>query len=312
MGLTKGVRFFIIYGIFSSLEHIIEIQADTLPTPTECGKVDLSTRIFGGVQTHVDEFPWSTMLIYENKVNGDVGFACGGALINHYHILTAAHCTQSEIMAKQNLVLSKVRLGEWNTESEIDCEMYENDDVLCSPGFRDYAIQEKIVHPQYDNRTQANDIALLRLAQEVEYTNFISPICLPLQADAVQKLYENVAAEVAGWGQTETALYSKVKLKTTVTVKNLEQCKNHNMPQRVKNRIGGNQLCAMGIGTDACHGDSGGPLMLQDMQNGKNAYYVIGVISFGFDKKTCAVDGYASIYTRLGPYIGWIKEQTQK
>lgn len=62
-------------------------------------------RIIGGVLAATGEFPHFAALAYRNKETGTVSFNCGGALISHRHVLTAAHCFKT----KDSLVY--VRLG---------------------------------------------------------------------------------------------------------------------------------------------------------------------------------------------------------
>lgn len=52
---------------------------------------------------------------------------------------------------------------------------------------------------------------------------------------------------------------------------------------------------------DACVGDSGGPLMIQ--QNG--VYRQIGIVSQG---EGCAIPGKYGIYTRVSSYANWIQQ----
>lgn len=46
------------------------------------------SRIVGGDEAGVDEFPWMAKLIYFKR------FYCGGMLINDRYVLTAAHCVK--------------------------------------------------------------------------------------------------------------------------------------------------------------------------------------------------------------------------
>lgn len=65
----------------------------------------IGDRIIGGVLAEAGEFPHFAALAYRNKETGGISFNCGGALISHRHVLTAAHCFKT----KDNLVY--VRLG---------------------------------------------------------------------------------------------------------------------------------------------------------------------------------------------------------
>ena len=52
----------------------------------------LKLRIVGGIETEVNEFPWTVGLYTHYRCKGLP--VCGGSLISTQHILTAAHCIQ--------------------------------------------------------------------------------------------------------------------------------------------------------------------------------------------------------------------------
>lgn len=83
-------------------------------------------------------------------------------------------------MRKDNYTLFKVRLGEWDTRTNPDCEHFV-DEKVCSDGHKDVAIEQSIPHPEYKRSSfkKLHDIALIRLAEEILFTKFIKPICLP-------------------------------------------------------------------------------------------------------------------------------------
>merc|ERR1719394_2220332 len=54
-----------------------------------CGQVNRGTRIVGGQETEVNEYPWQVGLVSSSGRSP----WCGGSLISNKHILTAAHCT---------------------------------------------------------------------------------------------------------------------------------------------------------------------------------------------------------------------------
>lgn len=95
---------------------------------------------------------------------------------------------------------SSVRLGEWDTSTDIDCEEDE-----CAAAPIDVPVEERISHENYNpnSKTQENDIALLRLSRKVPYTDWVKPICLPT-SDRLRNLnYDGIKMDVAGWGKTE-------------------------------------------------------------------------------------------------------------
>lgn len=82
------------------------------------------------------------------------------------------------------------------------------------------------------------------------------------------------------------------------------ECKN---PYEAKGiRIAKTQLCAGDGKHDSCKGDSGGPLMLEDLSDStESRWYAVGIISFG--SNPCAKQGVPAVYTRVFQYLDWIK-----
>ncbi|KAF2895868.1 hypothetical protein ILUMI_10303 [Ignelater luminosus] len=276
------------------------LRTNLLPNRTVCGEQPGEIRIHGGEQTKIWEFPWMALLKYKyNGTNKDAGYNCGGTIINSRYILTAAHCVQ----LNQPLYIDEIRLGEWKISSPEDCE-----EQNCADPVVDLKIEEKIVHPDYGSRKSKNDIALLRLDRNIEFTDFIQPICLPVS----EALDPSVGSRltVVGWGITENETKSDVKLKLDVPVVSREQC-NTKLPN-----IGGvdsTRLCAGGeTGKDACQGDSGGPLMRSTAEdpNAKSVrWYQEGIVSKGTH---CGLRGYPGVYTRVANYIDWITENLKE
>jgi trypsin len=58
-----------------------------------------------------------------------------------------------------------------------------------------YDVVEKFQHPNYDRKTNKNDIAILKLNETVNFTELVFPICLP------NKQYE-INATATGFGRT--------------------------------------------------------------------------------------------------------------
>lgn len=64
----------------------------------ECGinrfnnDIPLTERIVGGNRTYEGEFPWQVSIRLTHPQAGKVGHWCGGVLIDHEWVVTAAHC----------------------------------------------------------------------------------------------------------------------------------------------------------------------------------------------------------------------------
>ncbi|VVC97129.1 unnamed protein product [Leptidea sinapis] len=131
-------------------------------------------------------------------------------------------------------------------------------------------------------------------AQQVPFSEFIRPACLPLEAAGDT---EYIAA---GWGLTaDLGNSSQFLMKVHLKEENGSECEKMGFNWDPKRMI-----CARGfeIGSDTCQGDSGGPLMT--VSEGADLYcnYVInGVVSRG---KKCGAG--VAIYTKVDFFIEWI------
>lgn len=122
---------------------------------------------------------------------------CECELVNHLFIIHS--------IAKQKYVVSilrsAVRLGEWDTTKDVDCEEEDN----CADPVQDIPVSELIPHDSYvpTSKDQKNDIALIRLSRPAQFTDWIKPICLPVSQHLRGINFDGVALTVAGWGKTE-------------------------------------------------------------------------------------------------------------
>lgn len=203
--------------------------------------------------------------------------------------MTAAHCGSDK---ERNL--TRVRLGEWNYETDQDCQQ-RGVTKICLDTPQDIAIEDFVAHSEYDEQKRLNDIALIRLSQAAHMTKYVRPICLPLSQD-LQGItdYEGIQFTVAGWGATENSSRSYTKLK--VDLKGNEKC------------VWEKKICAGGeAGKDSCWGDSGNALMASHASaEGSRYWYAAGVVSYGMNG--CGKENVPGVYTRVASYIEWIRE----
>lgn len=47
-----------------------------------------------------------------------------------------------------------------------------------TPGMQTHKVSKITRHPQYESLKYANDVAVIRLAQPANFTNFVRPVCL--------------------------------------------------------------------------------------------------------------------------------------
>merc|ERR1719192_2296339 len=268
----------------------------TTPAPTpppttggsctcSCGVVQRATRIVGGVETEVSEYPWQAGLVDK----GSSTVWCGGSLLNSKWVLTAAHCTDT-VTANQIQVL----LGEHNYDTAGETDMQRMN------------VGQIKNHPDYNDVTTNNDFALLRLKKAVDFCthSHIRPICLPTDTS---ESFAGVDAIVTGWGTTSSGgSLSSSMLEVTLKVLTNNQCKNDY--SYASSMITSKMLCANvdGGGKDSCQGDSGGPLVTAGSNNN---YLQIGVVSWGYG---CALASAPGVYARVTAQLSWINEILSK
>ncbi|CAF1426433.1 unnamed protein product, partial [Didymodactylos carnosus] len=253
-------------------------DADVVPTKPipnqECGKQIITptqTRIVGGSEARAHSWPW----LISFQRNG--GHSCGGTLIDTQHVLTAAHCIDTE---EVNSGIYSVVTGlhdhdNWNYDRR-------------SP--QRHRIAKIFIHNQYDTNTQENDIAILRLDTPVTLSEHVNIACLQGPDPEV-----NSNVMIAGWGTTSFQGSVSQKL-LQAPIKIMNGCHVYNFNNE-KQLCGGTPQFHM----DTCQGDSGGPLMYQ--ANGQ--WHVSGVVSYG---NGCAFKDFPGVYTRVSHYIPWINQ----
>ncbi|XP_055903205.1 serine protease easter-like isoform X2 [Eupeodes corollae] len=278
----------------------------SLPEPGTCGNV-ISNRIYGGNVTKIDEYPWMALIEYKKGENGN-GHHCGGSLINDRYVLTAAHCISA---IPETWTPYQVRLGEWDTQTDVDCEVDVRGYKDCADPHVDVTIEKVIPHEKYvsSSKSQPYDIALIRLSRSIPYTEFIQPICLPLKDILKRSTFEGSVMDVSGWGKTEQGTSSNLKLKAEVPIVPLNDCQRVYSQRSVD--LQSSQMCAGGQqGIDSCRGDSGGPLIGLDSSNKMRVYYFLaGVVSFG--PTPCGLQGWPGVYTKVSDYVDWIQQNIE-
>jgi secreted trypsin-like serine protease len=138
-----------------------------------------------------------------------------------------------------------------------------------------------INHPEYlfNDDTITHDIAILRLPQEITFTDKIRPVCLPNRSQ-LRNFNVGETVRLSGWGQTSDRPGISPVLQHTKhqNIMSNKECRAH-----FEHYISGNIICMDATPTNAgCRGDSGGPLFaLIDAKDSAPAHIVqYGVTSF--------------------------------
>nr|XP_036669627.1 melanization protease 1-like isoform X1 [Drosophila suzukii] len=248
---------------------------------SKCGKSHRSDNygmIAGGENTGIFSNPWMVSII----VGGTP--ICGGSLITSRFVLTAAHCISRD--------KTIVRLGDYLTVNpENDCST-----GVCIPRAYFKNVDKKIPHADFRLAPYVGlyDIGLLRMADEVEFSDYVRPICLLLNAKMEHVLQFNVT----GWGRRENGEMSRVLLKTTLPRVYNYYCDNH-----FNTKTDQTQICTGSYTSETCEGDSGGPLSAEVFYEGQFRPFLYGVVSYG--SQYCTTEG-LNVHTNVEQYVDWI------
>uniref|UniRef100_A0A8C4JS29 Peptidase S1 domain-containing protein n=1 Tax=Dromaius novaehollandiae TaxID=8790 RepID=A0A8C4JS29_DRONO len=133
----------------------------------------------------------------------------------------------------------------------------------------------------FNKTTMDCDIALVRLAEPLEFNHYVRPVCLPAKEEAVQP---SRVCVVTGWGAhaggRQSLLFRGLSRLYKVTQK---------------------MICAgfpLEEGKDSCTGDSGGPLVCPS-EDDSGFYTLNGITSWGLG---CGKKSYPGVYTNVDAF----------
>ncbi|XP_019739106.1 serine protease 33 isoform X2 [Hippocampus comes] len=246
----------------------------------ECGRPTLQeNRIVGGMDAVDGVWPWQV------SVQKDNGHVCGGSIITKNWILSAAHCFPNPSdVSSYTIYAGWYYLNSFNTHQSAHRVNY----VVIPSGY---------VEPH-----SGKDVALVRLATPLTWSDWIRPVCLPASGTLFPG---GMLCYVTGWGDIRNSVpLPGAGPLQEVQVPIISEGSCREMYQTEQVDILYDMICAgyRKGGRDSCQGDSGGPLVCQ-MVNG--TWVQAGVVSFGLG---CAEANQPGVYARLTSYSSFISD----
>ncbi|XP_030640763.1 mast cell protease 4-like [Chanos chanos] len=203
------------------------------------------------------------------SVQKDNEHYCGGFLVSHFFVMTAAHC--------------------WEKGMELTVVLGAHD--LSIKETFSYRLSVKLYHvyPGFNKTTLKNDIMLLQLPQKAQKSKTVDTIPF---ARKDKKVKAGAKCDVAGWGSKKRNGPRAPKLhEADVKVASKKKC------QAYRSYDPSVMLC-IGGKAGFCKGDSGGPLVCE-----KEA---VGLVSFN-EKGNCDKPTIPNVYTKISAFVPWVE-----
>ena len=249
-----------------------------LTVPALAADEQRDPRVVGGTAVPEGKYPFMASLQFDRPDAAPLQeHFCGATLIDASHVMTAAHCADvvDGAFGAGPVPASQLRIVVGTT-------------VLNSAQGQARGITDPSavsIHPRYNGRSDAYDVAVIRLDSPV---SGIQPIRLdPMNSNAFEKPGRLV--RVAGWGSTRSGgrpvdrmREARPPIVSDITAR-----------QAYGSSFVPSLMVAAGKkGVDTCQGDSGGPLFAPV----SGGYRQIGITSFGIG---CASAKYPGVYTEV-------------
>lgn len=276
-----------------NLDAMPNHDSSLIMPPIACGyqlhDEELESRISGGDRTKYGEYPWTIALLVRRAAE-KYQYSASGSLIHPSLVMAAAHNVAgrplSELIA---------RGGEWDIKSSIETYPHEDRQVI-----------RMIIHPQFDNRTLANDIALLLLDRPFAMGKNLNTICLP---PANVFTAAGIRCVATGWGRNKLGQggrHQNVMRRVELPIVSHWDCQRQLRSTRLGKhyRLQRGFLCAGGeLGSDTCRGDGGAPLICRVPSATANArFYQAGIVAGGVG---CG-QRIPGVYVNVAWYSNWI------
>ncbi|KAF7998027.1 hypothetical protein HCN44_009425 [Aphidius gifuensis] len=212
--------------------------------------------------------------------DSNMAHKCGGAILDEYHIITAAHCVFYIDRSPKEINQIFFTVG-----TNIDIVVNQDELYQSSSAFIPMNFEPKSVpSAQYD-------IAIFKLMRPIKFNANVQPVDLP-----TQDVIENTRVVLSGWGSQSCSLYSSIflkKVELTITTKSLCQFYQH---VSFNDDSSGLFCTAHHLGACPSFGDSGGPLV--------DGNTIIGIVSSGLPQYI----GSPSFNCKVFDYLRWIDQ----
>lgn len=167
-----------------------------------------------------------------------------------------------------------------------------------------------VIHPEFRPNNGSNDIAIVQLSSDFNYTDSVGPACLWSEDDDLHRIV-GTTGTVIGFGLNEEYKDSETLQEASLTVVDMFKCVLNDR-HTFGNFLTEKMFCARGMNNvSACNGDSGGGLFF----NIDGTWYFRGIVSVIPSKRVDARDvcDYTkyTVFTDVSKFREWIFRYTK-
>ncbi|XP_004928951.1 clotting factor C isoform X2 [Bombyx mori] len=283
------------YEYFTGGQPTIILPSSNRSDQNTCGRVMLNRPIplvLNGVPTLEGQWPWQIALYQTQRV--DNKYICGGTLVSHRHIITAAHCvTRKGSQRLVNKDTLTVYLGKHNLRTSVD-------------GVQIRFVSQIIIHPEYNASTFSRDVSILELKDRVTYSKWVQPACLWPSNQITLNNIVGKKGSVVGWGFDETGVATEELSLVEMPVVDTETCIRSYSEFFVRFTSEYTYCAGYRDGTSVCNGDSGGGMVFKFGES----WYLRGLVSLSVARQNeCRCDpSHYVVFSDLAKFLPWLQE----
>uniref|UniRef100_A0A1A9VYZ8 Peptidase S1 domain-containing protein n=1 Tax=Glossina austeni TaxID=7395 RepID=A0A1A9VYZ8_GLOAU len=234
---------------------------------------DFGTYIIGGHEVNIAKHPYLVSLRYRHEAQEPYRHKCAGVIYSERIVITAAQCLV-DLGDGDNIIV----VAASNDRTGFDGILY--------PSLKWF------FHAQYSSLSVDYDIGIIIINSSFEFQkNQLSPISILNYRPGSGKI-----ASVAGWGyREEFGLSSRYLQEVEIAIVSTTECTQSYGEGEITERM----ICAglVNGGKDACQGDTGGPLIINNQ--------LVGLVSWG---RGCGRPGFPTVYAFVASLQDWLDD----